>query len=299
MITTYFRRSRGRFLLFLPLIVILLVFPILSSSSAAQTVNAAGTPSALEQQVKTWVDELSVHKPFSLWKSALIEVQPLGPGTHGWLAVLKAPGGPVGYLVVYAAADGTYRLGEYGTGTDPLFSPDTLAATLVENGLIPSKNSPYKAQTIYFHPFAAVWEVTVGTETYWVDGKTGEILPFERKGWNLLLPALRANVQPLTASSDHSGTLLLTEPFDAYERLPWVSGEAPADLKNSKEVQGLLRGGLHLRYVTEPYGDAALYALPVVGFHSWSNGRLDLALDMEGTRFIPLDHLQQNGLFYE
>jgi hypothetical protein len=63
-------------------------------------------------------------------------------------------------------------------------------------------------------------------------------------------------------------------------------------------VQNRIRSALHLRYVSEPFGDAMLYALPVIGFQSWAGGRLDIALDMAGNRFIPLDTLKSYGRFY-
>jgi len=41
-----------------------------------------------------------------------------------------------------------------------------------------------------------------------------------------------------------------------------------------------------------------LYAVPVIGYQRWTNGRLDVAIDMEGTRYVPLSSLQDKGSFY-
>jgi hypothetical protein len=41
-----------------------------------------------------------------------------------------------------------------------------------------------------------------------------------------------------------------------------------------------------------------LYAVPVIGYQRWSNGRLDLAVDMEGIRFIPIGAMLGKGNFY-
>jgi len=56
--------------------------------------------------------------------------------------------------------------------------------------------------------------------------------------------------------------------------------------------------GKHLRYVTEPFGDAMLYAVPIIGYQRWTNGRVDVAIDMEGTRYVPLATLTDKGSFY-
>lgn len=92
--------------------------------------------------------------------------------------------------------------------------------------------------------------------------------------------------------------LRLNEPFDAYERLPWLTKEAPFPAKDASKLQQRLNNKHQLRYVTEPFGDAMLYAVPVIGYQRWSNGRLDMAMDMEGIRFIPVNTLLKNGLFY-
>ncbi|MBW5445144.1 hypothetical protein GE107_03580 [Cohnella sp. CFH 77786] len=309
------KRTLSRLPRWLPVVLALSVLfasPLLMASSpVSKSVAFAEPMSSVERQVREWASVLSAQQPFSEWKDAKPDVQALGPGTHGWLAILKKNGRTVGYMVVHAASDGTYRLGEYGAGPNVLFSPAALRKSLLENGLIRTENEAYSAIRHYYHPFAAVWEVTVGRESYWIDAKTGELLPFDRAGWEKALPLIKplevenagaSNQIGLggTAAAGQSAVSWMREDsFDPYENLPWLTGKAPVSVRNGKKVQSLIRGGLHLRYVTEPYGDAALYALPVVGFVDWSGGSLDLALDMEGNRFIPILTLQKLGRFYE
>ncbi|WP_156922099.1 hypothetical protein [Cohnella thermotolerans] len=279
------------------------VLPASAITAAAKEAETAlreeAFPSALERSVQSWIRTLSAQRPFEAWKQAVPSIEALGPGTHGWLVTLRqSDSRPVGYIVVYAAEDGSYRLGEYGLGPQPLFDKAALTRSLVANGFIASHASPYRAEKLYAHPFAAVWRVTIGNDVYWLDAKTDELLPLDDQAWNKVL---RSSRQPASDAAD-SGTVRavrLNEPFDPYDRLPWLMNEAPVGAGAGGEV--LLRRikqAKSLRFVSEPFGDRMLYALAVVGYQSWSCGRLDLALDMQGTRFIPLDSLRAAGLFY-
>src|SRR5690606_18888293 len=88
----------------------------------------------VERHVRAWIAQLSAVRPFDAWKQVTTSIQPLGPGTHSWLATLKSKDGQiVGYMVVHAAPDGTLHLGEYGIGPHPLFDAEALDKTLLEN----------------------------------------------------------------------------------------------------------------------------------------------------------------------
>jgi hypothetical protein len=149
----------------------------------------------------------------------------------------------------------------------------------------------------YAHPFAAAWEVTIGEVSYWLDAKTAEILPVNNELWKKKFPVTKLTYQGPKEGSRVT-TQRINEPFDAYERLPWLTKEASFQAKDAKKLQSRLNSKQHLRYVIEPFGEAMLYAVPVVGYQRWSNGRLDVAVDMEGTRFIPIGALLGKGLFY-
>ncbi|WP_221469403.1 hypothetical protein [Cohnella nanjingensis] len=277
----------------------------LASSALLPAVAHAETPSPqtadralLEKQVADWVDVLSAQKPFAAWKQASPRIEALGPGTHGWLVTLVSGGRPAGYLIVYAAEDGTYRLGEYGLGDQPLFDTRALRRALFANGWIDSVHSDaFTAIKHYAHAFAAAWEVRLPGQIVWLDAKTGEQLPLDDASW-----AQASKTDALAAPARSSaamkiGALKLNESFDPYERLPWLMDEKPFGADPAKLLQRLANKG-HLRFVSEPFGEAMLYALPVTGYQRWADGRVDLALDMDGTRFIPLASLQALGLFY-
>jgi hypothetical protein len=255
-------------------------------------------PSKLERQVKEWVIRLAEHKAFAAWQTADPQIEALGPGTHGWLVLFTKEGKDIGYMVVHAVTDGSFRLGEYGLGPHTLFSHQLLKQSLIDNGLISADQSDLiTAVRHYIHPFAAAWEVRIGEETYWLDAKTAELLPVDGATWNKMFPVDKPlYTWPKEGSSVK--VIRLNNPFDAYERLPWLTKEAPFPAKDAKKLQSRLNSKQHLRYVTEPFGVAMLYAVPVIGYQRWSNGRLDLAIDMEGTRFIPLGALLGKGLFY-
>lgn len=282
-----------------------------AAASQRLVIGSMKPQSQVERQVRDWIAQLSDKQPFTAWKQATPSIQPLGPGTHSWLATLQLPDRQiVGYMVVHAAPDGTLHLGEYGTGPSPLFDAAALRTTLQENGLIDTDQpDAYIAVPHYDHPFAAAWHVTIGKEQYLVDAKTNELLPPEaasRQQSNtksqpdaVQQPACeRATEQPafICGAID---AIWIGETFDAYERLPWVSGQPPADVTDMEKAQRLIQGELRLKYVTEPYGKAALFALPVIGFIRYSGGRLDVALDMSGARFVPLATLLRYGQFYD
>ncbi|WP_256756997.1 hypothetical protein [Cohnella sp. WQ 127256] len=274
------------------------VIPTQAFAAAAQPATNPH-PSKLEQQVQEWVAKLSEQKLFQAWQTADPQIEALGPGTHSWLVLFTKEGKDIGYMVVNAVTDGSFQLGEYGVGPFSLFSQQRLRQSLIDGGFIPSEKQFQHLTTIkhYVHPFATAWEVTIGDETLWFDAKTAEQLPVDSGGWNKMFPAtLPAN--PGTDVSSQIVNLALNEEFDAYEKLPWLTKEAPFSVKDVKKLQKRLDTKLHLRYVTEPFGDAMLYAVPIIGYQRWSNGRMDLAIDMLGTRFIPLDALVNKGLFY-
>ncbi len=271
-------------------------------SSAAALPASAESPapepkSKLERQIESWVATLSKQKPFQDWQAADPQISALGPGTHSWLVLFSKEGRDVGYMVVHAVMDGSFQLGEYGTGPHSLFSLQQLKRSLIYSGLVSEEElGLITAAKRYIHPFAAAWEVSVGEHTYWLDAKTAEQLPLDKRQWTSLFDGKSSVVgQGVSSRIDD---LRLNELFDAYERLPWLTKEAPFSAKDARKLQKRLDEGKQLRYVTEPFGDAMLYAAPVIGYQSWSNGRIDVALDMEGTRFIPLDDLLAQGLFY-
>lgn len=293
------------------LFAVVLAGPSLAQASTRSAGQSAAPPAsaaaheALMKQAKSWVKALSEQEAFQGWKNAKLQIQALGPGTHGWLITLHdSKKQPIGYLVAYAGDKQTYQLGEYGLGSQPLFDEATLKRSLLDNGLIGSMtDSSYRIVKHYAHPFAAVWEVTIDKMTYWLDAKSGELLPLDQTAWNLLeqdSSAMRGSSRTFNnQASGDAKRMILNASFDPYERLPWLLKEQPFDASDESSFSERLASKQQLRYVSEPFGDKMLYALPVVGYLQWSGGRIDAALDMNGTRFIPLTQLVQLGSFYK
>ena len=266
--------------------------PLVSSKLAVP----AKTPSKLEKQVASWVEALSKETPFAAWQGADPQIEALGPGTHSWLVLYTKAGRNIGYMVVNAALDGTFNLEEYGLGPYPLFSYDLLKQSLVDDGLLTSAHpKPAAVRKHYVQPFAAAWEVKIGEDIYWLDAKTAEQLSLDAASAAKLFQGQEDTKIPVADKISHTK---LNPTFDAYERIPWLMQETPFPAKEVLRLQARLDEEKHLRYVTEPLAGAMLYALPVIGYQRWASGRFDVALDMNGARFIPLDTLLSDGTFY-
>jgi len=271
-------------------------------SEAAAGPEAAGSAKPL-QCAADYIAALAAEAGFDAWKRGSPRIEALGPGTHAWLStVVDAKGSPIGYLVLYAADDGSCRLGEYGLGKQPLFDTASLRATLKRSGYISSSaSSDFKAIKHYLHPFAAAWEVKLRKETIWLDAKSAELLPVRDEAeW--LAAAAPFDERLLKNDTGKPGEMrLLTaaETTNPYERLSWLLGDKPFAPQPDRLISRL-KSKAPIVYVTQPLGDKMLYAQTVVGYHSWQGGRVDLALEMNGRRFVPLEQLtgQTDGLFY-
>lgn len=289
---------RIRSLLIIAVIALAAFVHPLALAAEAPDQEETQAPSKLELQIAEWVDALSKQKPFAAWQSADPQIEALGPGTHSWLVLFTQAGENIGYMVVNAALDGTFKLGEYGLGPYPLFSYELLKQSLINGGMLSSSEPlPAAITKVYVHPFAAAWEVKVGEDTYYLDAKTAEQLPLDERTFLELFSTEYKQLASIT-DADRSKRLRLNPTFDVYERLPWLMKETPFPAKEVSKLQASLDKRQHLRYVTEPLGDTMLYALSVIGYQRWASGRVDVALDMSGQRFIPLSTLEQDGLFY-
>lgn len=296
------QRSGPRKIWLLALLLAILNGLAAARSAAAPDADAAAR-SLVSRCAADYMNALAAEPAFSGWKSAAVRVEALGPGTHGWLAtVVSAKEAPLGYLVLYAAEDGTCRLGEYGLGPQPLFDAAALRRSLNAGGWLRAAGTAgYAAIKHYAHPFAAAWEVRLPKETIWLDAKSGELLPIRSAAeWNDAAAAAAKKAETYAAAKPGELRVLAeADVFDPYERLSWLLGDKPFAPQPDKLV-ARLKAKSQLVYVTEPFGDKMLYALSVIGYHRWQDGRLDLALEMNGQRFIPLGTLtgQANGLFY-
>ncbi|MBD2870211.1 hypothetical protein [Paenibacillus arenilitoris] len=271
----------------------------------AATATAADTPKAavepLAAQARHYVDELAVQPQFADWKQSDLRIAPIGPGTHGWLVIVKQNAITVGYLIMHATEDGGYRLGEYGTGSRPPFDEQTLSRSLMQLEL---QEPAGPTERLYAHPLLAAWQVTAADEYYLTDAASGELLPVQPAEW---LAAASAPLQhnekdqaPSTAKLIKHFTL---PSFDPYAKLPWLT-KAPLPLKAGSYMPlfAQINKKEQLRYTAELFEGQMLYVWSVVGYNKWDTGQLYLALetgeDGSDRRYIPLPLLEELGRFY-
>lgn len=252
------------------------------------------TPTFMDA-VNQWMKRIANEQGFESWKQASWTSYPLGPGTHGWIVLLKAGGNEVGYMVIYAEDPkdpNKYRLAEYGRGSTPLFSLNTLYHSLVQLELI---QSSYTAERWYAGPLYAVWKVTSGTEQYVIDAKSGEVLPPSSS------KQLEADLTEEYLSSvlpKHSITSSLQlAAFDPYDRLPWVKG-TPVNFDSFKKLANALNNQTKLTYVAELYNGSVTVPLAVSGYQQWSNDEAFLLLEQDGQRAIPYSVASKQGKLF-
>ncbi|NQX59924.1 hypothetical protein [Paenibacillus qinlingensis] len=257
--------------------------------------------SSFDSTIKKWQSTLAKEEGFAGWMNARWNSYPLGPGTHGWVVILTDQGHEVGYMIVHATDSGGFRLTEYGTGQSPLFSLATLYRSLIQQELIPSttlyndfvQNEKIIEDRLYMDTLTSVWKIEQGGETYYLDAKSGELLPLTED------PTPRM-VYDLSHSSDLShGTAqsLIRPPFDPYERMPWIKG-TPLQVSTLPELQIALEQQGDLTYVTELYDDQVTMPLTVLGYQQWIYGDNYLILEHDGPRYVLLDASLGLGKIY-
>ncbi|UQZ82741.1 hypothetical protein SK3146_01900 [Paenibacillus konkukensis] len=240
------------------------------------------TPTFLDA-VNQLMKQIAGQQGFEAWKQASWTSYPLGPGQHGWIVLLKAGGAEVGYMVIYADPDNPdkYKLAEYGSGSAPLFSLNTLYQSLVQLELI---DTSYKAERWYADPFHAVWLVSAGEQNYYIDAKTGQPLPLSSV--QELQDASLAAAPPPRIGPDHTvAASLQTDAFDPYDRLPWVKGQA-VSFSRFELLAAAIKEQRKLTFVAELYGRTVTLPLAVTGYHRWSDEEAFLLLDQDGPRAV-------------
>lgn len=255
----------------------------------------------LDAAVRQWKSELAKLQGFEAFQEASWTSSPLGPGVHGWVVILKKGADEVGYMVIHAAPDGSFRLSEYGTGSSPLFSLATLYRTLVQHGLIDMSYDQFAdrpelhGERCYFNPMQAVWKLRINDSVYLIDAKTGELLPVKEN----TLPQQSAFAGEAVAKTQSSHNIIesLELPtFDPFERLPWVKGK-PIDIRSFADVKERLDNRNKMTFVAFLYGYEVTVPLAVIGYHAWSSDNY-LLLDQDGLRAVHYDHLPSSSRFY-
>lgn len=241
--------------------------------------------------ISQWQSALAKEAGFSAWQQASWNSYPLGPGTHGWVIILSDQGKEVGYMIVHAVENGGFRLTEYGTGTTPLFSLATLYRSLIQQELIPSAilyddfvlDDTIKKDRLYMDTLTSVWKIVLDGETYYLDAKSGELLPLTED------PTPRQAESMMSATDLSQGSSCLIRPaFDPYELMPWIQS-TPLPVTSLPELKVALEQQGSLTYVTELYDEQVTMPLAVLGYQQWIHGDNYLVLDHEGPRYVLLE----------
>ena len=291
--------------------------PIISQSSISMqspSVSIQSPPTPLkelfDEKVNQWIDQIAKQPEFSEWHNETLswERHPIGPGIHGWVVIISNTEGNIGYLIVSINQEGHYALGEYGVGEYPLYSENTLYQSLIQHELIPSTtsflqystNNHIKKERIYFSPLQHFWLITIGSEQYHIEAKTGELIPLDR---GILTSMTKQKLHPdsylLQTSNSNVVNSLQLPSFDPYYDLSWVK-KSSLPIMNLVRLKASLQKGTPLTYVANIYDETMIYAFSVTGYHEWNSGNNDLfiSLDQDGTRFILAQFLSEIGHYY-
>lgn len=256
---------------------------------------------SMENKITEWIQTLSKQSGWENWKNAKWTVNPLGPGTHGWIVELTEGSKPVGYLIVLATETGDYVLSEYGKGEAPLFNKETLSSALQWQGIViegatTAELEPLneiKAQRFYYDAMQAFWMIETKVRTIYLDAITGEELPFSK------LPNLQAkSVTQVQQQLTGTPNTLLRSTFDPYDDITWVTDE-PLPINQLSDLQQALETNPQLTYVGNLYENTHQVPAAVLGYSDWQgNEEPFVIIDQYGERYISLSTAILLGYFY-
>ncbi|WP_442601324.1 hypothetical protein [Paenibacillus sp. KN14-4R] len=258
--------------------------------------------SELHDNITEWKKLLAKQPGWESWKQASWSVYPLGPGTHGWIVELTQDGQKVGYMIVSGDMHGGYVLTEYGKGSNPLFSLDTLHRVLTERGIISNhitvndlvQGTAININRIYINALQALWKIVVNGKASYFDAITGALLDLEQEP-TASIPDPHA--QPSIGLTANLPLLAEHPVFDPYERMPWLTGK-PLHISNFAAFQRAFKNNDELRLVCELYNGKLSMPLPVLGYVQWEQSEPLLIVDQEGERYISLSIALQLGNLY-
>ncbi|RCX21544.1 hypothetical protein DFP94_102297 [Fontibacillus phaseoli] len=287
------------------------------ASAAAADNDVAPAPEKLQQFAAEAIQELAKQETFTGWAQASPIIEPLGPGTHSWLVTLNSgtsgTPGPLGYLIISATPEGTYKLVEYGLGENSVFAKPALEAGLAELGISSKSRSSTGITPVYAGPALAEWMISATAKpgtVHFLDAVTGEVLPESTESWN----RQAAKYRP-PASAAGSGqpalnsevTIRLADPFDPYDNILWMTEEAVRTTAGHiNPILKALKTSSRLVFVASGPERTYSIPLPVYGYQTWksdsvSSGDAPAVYILTGTdsaeRWISLDALLNSGKF--
>ncbi|GIO39450.1 hypothetical protein J41TS12_43110 [Paenibacillus antibioticophila] len=254
---------------------------LVSHAAAAAPANESIAPESLRHFAADTISKLSEQTPFQSWAGASTLIEPLGPGTRSWLVTIYRPSfassatsSPVqiGYLIISAAPQGLYKLIEYGTGPDSLYSTNLASEPLVFAG------SSLTIMPVYGGPLLAAWRVTdegsggaTGLSAEYLDAQSGEALPETDTTWNL--QSGKYNPPSGAYGSDNAealfpgNTTAAGEYFNPYDNILWMAADAKQ--LTPEDVLTALDQKHSLVFAASGNDRTYRFPLPIYGYQTW------------------------------
>lgn len=260
----------------------------------------ASAPIELQRFAEQNRNQLAKFPLFSSWIGSDIEVEPLGPGTHSWLATIlqKKENHPsfVGYMVISVNTANQYVLVEYGAGEDSIYHPDRLSEALSLLGL---STRDISATPHYGGPIWTEWSLSNGQ---FIHAGTGEVVPQSIASWNMIqqqysAPAGSVNTTNIEANLP-SPIVFTGDDFDPYEQISWMVAK-PLQLQTSNFIQTLTSHN-PLVFVGAETECNSIYRIPfpITGYQKWDSNTIYVqAGSKTSPRFVALDSLLSVGHF--
>lgn len=254
------------------------------------------------QAVQEAIRQLSKEEAYADWQKADYHVYPLGPGNHGWVAIVVKDGHEIGYLTLGATPEGDYIVTEYGSGAYPLFSLHTLYRTMVQWGLIPESwtveqlvsDPAIILERYYEAPLFAAWKVHTKDGVYWFDAKTGEGYPDAEE------VALTNHALQTADGIAFGGEVTTVEVrvFDPFDNLFWIQPDKTSDAVKFSDLKSHLAGDRHIVYTTLIMNDMVTMPLAVTGTLERGDKEPIVIVDHYGPRHFSYHALRKAGDFY-
>lgn len=291
-----------------------------TNQAVASNIHQLSASSTAPKQVEDFAEQnrnrLARLNTFSEWSHAQIQVEPLGPGTHSWLASIlqqKSNNGGhskfIGYMVISIDENQQCVLVEYGLGKDSIYHPDKLSDALTLLGLSTEHTN---AKPYYGGANWTEWSVANGS---YIHAGTGEIVPQTQASWDsirlhYMAPAGAFNssfiessilesdpIQSLTAQSIVPSPAVFTgQDFDPYDQITWMVAK-PLQLESTTFLQALA-ANKQLIYVGSHNNQTYRIPFSITGYQKWGAHIIYVqAGSLSSPRFIAINELLASGRF--
>ncbi|WP_164515156.1 hypothetical protein [Paenibacillus lentus] len=286
------------------------------------TATHAPAPKDAIQFANQLIHKLSGDKPFTNWKGADHEFQPLGPGLHAWLVTLYQNNTPVGYLIIGAHPSGGYALIEYGAGSEPLFDTAALKRALAAEHSASDRLAlqSLEIQQLYAGPLLAEWRIinradkSIGMHAandalalQYRDARNADPLPDNESIWQKMRSVpIKLSALIITSGQPQAAPdppTITAESFDPNDNLLWLTNDKLKLTPSSFAKE--LRQHKSLIFAARGEGRNYTLPLPVYGYQSWTqvdDTRAECLYILTGSakspRFIAFDEIAKAGQFY-